>query len=412
MKRFLKAAGPGILFASTAIGVSHLVQSTRAGADYGFGLLIAVLLANLLKYPFFEYGSRYSVATGETLIDGYRRMGRWMFVLYLAVTAITMFFVSAAVGAVTAGFLTRLFGLKDEDAAWVTPSLFALCAVLLMIGKYRLLDKMIKVIGSVLVIGTLIAFVKAIDRGAQFASPGWQLPDFTNDAAAWPFLIALMGWMPTAVDLSAWNSLWTLERIKQTGYRPTLRETLLDFRIGYVISSVLAVVFVVIGALLMFGDPAGYPNSAPGFADRVLQVYAGIFGQWGYLVMAVAAFSIMFGTCIAVFDGYARAAVKSMEVAGIRSKLGTSKHGYSTVVLVTAGGAFAIIRFFGAGLTGLIDVATTLSFLVAPVIAAANFYLVKSANFPKAQQPGAVLTALSWAGLVFLVAFAAAFLLS
>ena len=52
--------GPGILFASTAIGVSHLVQSTRAGANYGFGLLIFIIIANLFKYPFFEFASRYS----------------------------------------------------------------------------------------------------------------------------------------------------------------------------------------------------------------------------------------------------------------------------------------------------------------------------------------------------------------
>ena len=48
--------GPGILFASTAIGVSHLVQSTKAGAIFGFGLLWAVIAANILKYPFFEFG--------------------------------------------------------------------------------------------------------------------------------------------------------------------------------------------------------------------------------------------------------------------------------------------------------------------------------------------------------------------
>ena len=53
-KNLFKTFGPGILFASTAIGVSHLVQSTRAGAEYGFSLLIFVLLANILKYPFFE----------------------------------------------------------------------------------------------------------------------------------------------------------------------------------------------------------------------------------------------------------------------------------------------------------------------------------------------------------------------
>ena len=52
--KFFKTLGPGILFATTAIGVSHLVQSTRAGAEYGFALIGFVLMANILKYPFFE----------------------------------------------------------------------------------------------------------------------------------------------------------------------------------------------------------------------------------------------------------------------------------------------------------------------------------------------------------------------
>ena len=38
-KGFLQTLGPGLLFAGAAIGVSHLVQSTKAGADFGFGLL-------------------------------------------------------------------------------------------------------------------------------------------------------------------------------------------------------------------------------------------------------------------------------------------------------------------------------------------------------------------------------------
>ena len=68
--KFFKTLGPGILFATTAIGVSHLVQSTRAGAKYGFALIGFVLMANILKYPFFEYGSRYANATGKSLIYG------------------------------------------------------------------------------------------------------------------------------------------------------------------------------------------------------------------------------------------------------------------------------------------------------------------------------------------------------
>ena len=50
--KWTKRLGPGLLFAGAAIGVSHLVQSTRAGADFGWGLLWALLLANIMKYPF------------------------------------------------------------------------------------------------------------------------------------------------------------------------------------------------------------------------------------------------------------------------------------------------------------------------------------------------------------------------
>ena len=71
----MKAVGPGILFAGAAIGVSHLVQATRAGAGYGFHLLWAVVLVLLFKYPFFQYAHRYTVATGESLLEGYRRQG-------------------------------------------------------------------------------------------------------------------------------------------------------------------------------------------------------------------------------------------------------------------------------------------------------------------------------------------------
>lgn len=60
---FFKALGPGIIFAGTSVGVSHIVHSTRAGANYGFTLLGLVVLINILKYPFFEFGPRYVTAT-------------------------------------------------------------------------------------------------------------------------------------------------------------------------------------------------------------------------------------------------------------------------------------------------------------------------------------------------------------
>jgi len=72
-----QSLGPGILLAGAAIGGSHLVASTQAGARYGLGLLALVLLINLIKYPFLLVGTRFTAATGLSLLEGYQRQGRW-----------------------------------------------------------------------------------------------------------------------------------------------------------------------------------------------------------------------------------------------------------------------------------------------------------------------------------------------
>ena len=53
-KTFLQTLGPGLLFAGAAIGVSHLVQSTKAGAEFGFGLFGLYYLFIFLNILFFN----------------------------------------------------------------------------------------------------------------------------------------------------------------------------------------------------------------------------------------------------------------------------------------------------------------------------------------------------------------------
>jgi Mn2+/Fe2+ NRAMP family transporter len=402
---FLKTLGPGILFASTAIGVSHLVQSTRAGANFGFALVGFIIAANLFKYPFFEYGSRYANATGESIIDGYKRIGTWMLWLYLLITIVSMLFVSAAVGAVTSGFLQNLFGITSWGV-YATVALFVVCCGVLMSGRYSLLDSLMKVIGSVLLISTIFAFVLALFKG-----PNPQLPDFIPpniwDEGSMLFIIALMGWMPTAVDLSAWNSLWTLERIKQTGYKPTMKETLTDFNLGYIISAVLSICFVTLGAFMLYGTGTELPNSSGAFAHSIVQLYTNYIGDWSYIIIATAAFSIMFGTCIAVFDGFARSFERTIELLFIPEKENlSSKKAYNLSLAAIGLGAFLIIFFLGKHIKTLVDLATTISFLIAPLIAIVNFRLVTGKHIKKEHQPAAWLKALSWAGIVFLTGFA------
>ena len=161
MKRFIQKLGPGLLFAGAAIGVSHLVQSTRAGADFGFGLLWALVLIHLVKYPFFQFGPRYASATGESLLEGYRKLGKSVLILYGLLTSLTMFTIQAAVTIVTAGIATSLFGDFISVKLW-TVVILSVCFIILNIGKYQFLDVMMKVIIITLTLTTLIATAMAI----------------------------------------------------------------------------------------------------------------------------------------------------------------------------------------------------------------------------------------------------------
>ncbi|MFQ5902487.1 MAG: divalent metal cation transporter, partial [Candidatus Binatia bacterium] len=110
---FLKALGPGMLWAGAAVGVSHLVQSTRAGASFGLGLVGLVIIANIFKYPAFSFGPRYAAATGTSLLEGYRRQGKWALVLYAFLTLGTMFTIQAVVTVVTAALGVAVLGWTD-----------------------------------------------------------------------------------------------------------------------------------------------------------------------------------------------------------------------------------------------------------------------------------------------------------
>jgi len=407
---FSKTAGPGILFASTAIGVSHLVQSTRAGADFGLLLLGFVILVNLLKYPFFEYGSRYANVTQTSIIDGYKKLGKPALWLYFLLTITSMFFVTGAVGFVTAGFFENLFGIEFLGE-WTIVILFAICVAILAIGKYNALDSLIKIIAVVLLVSTTSAFVITLWNGPIEPVSDFTPMDLWTTSGIF-FLLALMGWMPTAVDLSSWNSLWTLERIKQSTYRPTLKETLFEFRLAYLVTGVLAVMFVILGAFIFYGSGEELPNNNALFASKVVTLYTQTIGDWSYLIISAAAFTVMFGTIIAVFDGYSRSLQRSVELIFakkeqvIQTKI---RAFYILFLFVISVGSLFVIFEFEDNLKELVDFATVLSFVIAPVIAVFNYRLVTGKYLDKKSQPPVWLKILSFAGIAFLIGFAIVF---
>jgi Mn2+/Fe2+ NRAMP family transporter len=317
------------------------------------------------------------------------------------------------VGFVTAGFFENLFGL-EFFGQWTIILLFGICVLILAIGKYKILDSLVKLVAIVLLISTVSAFLLVLWNGPIEPAENF-IPKELWTSSGILFLLALMGWMPTALDLSAWNSLWTLERIKQTNYLPKLRETLFEFRLTYTITVILAVMFVTLGSFIFFGSGEELPNSGAAFANKVVTLYTLTIGDWSYLIIASAAFSVMFGTIIAVFDGYSRSLQRTVELLFTKKEreIGTKfRSFYIFFLFVIMVGSLIVVLQFAGNLREIVDFATVLSFMIAPVIAIFNFRLVTGKFLDKDVQPSIWLKVLSFAGILFLSGFAIYFVLT
>jgi len=406
----LRALGPGLLFAAAAVGVSHLVQSTRAGAEYGLALVGVVIVANLIKYPAFRFGPLYSVATGKSILEGYRRQGTWALVLYGLLTLATMFAVLAAIGVVTAGLAMATLGIKLSPVLGAAILIVA-CATLLAVGRYHWLDRVTKVLVGVLTVSTLLATAFALPR-VDFGG-AWILRPSELDKKTIFFLAALIGWMPSAIDVSVWQSLWTLARAADSGHTPTPKESSADFHVGYVGTAVLALCFVVMGAGVMHGKGATLAATAGAFAAQVISLYTQTLGAWSRPLIGTAAFAVMFSTLLTVVDGFPRAlAVLTARFRGAESGATfeldqpAQRRAYWVALGVISAGAIALIAFFMTSMRMLVDVATTASFLTAPVLSVLNHRAVLGSEVPEALRPKRWLYWGSLFGIVFQAAFA------
>ena len=392
----LKKLGPGLLFAGAAIGVSHLVQSTRAGAGFGFGLLWALILVNLFKYPFFQFGPRYAAATGESLLHGYRKLGKGVLIAYAILTFATMFTIQTAVTIVTAGLASSLFGDSISTELW-TVVILAICLALLLIGKYKLLDNLIKFIIITLTLSTIVAVVMALSKNSNPVSLVQILPKGTIEIS---FLIAFMGWMPAPLDISVWHSLWAIEKKKDEGeFSP--KTALFDFNIGYIGTVILGIGFVSLGALVMFNTGETFSQSAGIFSNQLIEMYTKSLGNWSYVIIGVAAFTTMFSTTLTTLDASPRAMNQSIELLTNNAH----KRGYLFWILFLVLGTISIFFFFVSEMGLLIKIATVLSFLTAPFYAIINYKLISSKHTPKAWQPSKFMHILSWLGILFLIGF-------
>ena len=401
MIKIISKLGPGLLFAGAAIGVSHLVQSTRAGAEFGWGLIWALILVNILKYPFFQYGPRYAIATGESLLDGYYKIGKVFLITYFILNLATMFTIQTAVTIVTAGLASSLFGITDNMVIW-SLIITITCYIILLLGKYQVLDKMIKIIILILAITTIFSTGVASINSDEIYSFKQIFPS----GSGLVFLVAFMGWMPAPLDISIWHSIWTLE--KKKSQKITAKESIFDFNVGYLATVILGICFVSLGAFVMYNSGISFSNSGSIFAGQLIELYTSNLGDSFYLIISICAFTTMLSTTITCLD----ASPRTMSRATQLLTKNNDKNYYFHWISALAIGTMLIFYFLLSEMGALVELATVLSFITAPFYAILNYKLIMSDNMPKSHKPSKNLRILSIIGIFFLSFFALGYILT
>ena len=367
MIRFLKKLGPGLLFAGAAIGVSHLVQSTKAGAEFGFGLIWALLLCNFFKYPFFFFGTKYVHATGNTLLDGYKKIHKSVLIIYFVLSLVTIFTIQAAVTIVTAGLAIELFGITENITIWAV-IIIIISYLILVIGKYKLLDNLIKIIILILGISTVVAVIVA-------------------------------SWMPAPLDISIWQSIWTKEKLKIDN-NINYKTSVFDFNVGYLTTVFLGLCFVGLGAYVMFGSGEKFSDQGGVFATQLINLYTTNLGDGMLFFIAIAAFTTMFSTTITCLDASPRAMSKTINLLNL-NKLNS----YESWILILSIGTISIFVFFVSEMGSLVKIATILSFITAPLYAIINYLLVSGKQMPDKHKISLTMKIYSILGIIFLSFF-------
>ena len=451
-RSLLRGFGPGLILMMTGIGTSHLVTAPAAGGRFEFALLWLIPVAYLFKYYGFEMAFRFTHATGHSLLDAYATAPRAWPLTYVLVTTLVQCVVGQA-GRLIAASAVLYFAFSEYLSLEVPLYVFALVLGVLSVAihltsRYAVMEVVTKILAGVLVVSALAAYLakpaplSALSHFFIAEIPG----------GSWLIVAAFLGLLPTGIDVSLQASEWGKARrvglgrlraaVESDGLahsfdprtsskedlavdlsrlpaeaqeycRRWFKIALWDFRLGHVVSFVLACLFLLLAAVWL------YPSAVEGNAvmGEIGRMFTDSVGPWMMAVFLLGAFAATFSTAFNYFDGWPRVVgaccrnlfASTARQSGLdRDQLSaedrrswTSEYNiYRGTMLFSLIAAVAIAA--GAPKpVWLVLVASALAFFVAPVIYFLNLYYCFTV-IPRSSElyPSRFATWFGWGSLV------------
>ncbi|MFQ5709574.1 MAG: Nramp family divalent metal transporter [bacterium] len=457
--------GPGIILMMTGIGTSHLITAPTAGGRFAYQLLWCIPIAYIFKYYGFEMAFRFTNATGKSIIEAYGTAWKKWPLWYVMLTTLLQCAIGQAGRLIAASaVLYYLFsvymGLNIPIAVY--GFLLGTASVLIILrGSYGAVELAAKIAAGLLFVSTLaVYFVKP----APLSALG-NFFVFETPKGSWLIIAAFLGLLPTGIDVSLQASEWgKAKKVGMSKIRSKLEHLgmvktfdpftskkedlavdtsklpphaleycrrwfkigLWDFRLGHVVSFVIACVFLLLAAVWLF------PNPVEGKAviGEIAKIFTHSVGPWMMLIFLVGAFAATYSTAFNYFDGWPRivgACCRNIFKATARLQ-GTAREELSPAhksKWYSEYNIYRITMFFSliaaisiiAGLPKpvyLVLVASALAFFIAPVVFFMNLYycLAVIPKEDKAFYPSAFAKWFGWGSLVIFTGLSAILVLA
>ena len=420
----LQNFGPGIILMMTGIGTSHIISAPTAGGRFGYDLLWVIPVAYIFKYYGFEMAFRFTSATGKSIMEAYATAWKKWPLWYMLVTTLLQCAIGQAgrliaAAAVAYYIFTVYFGLPIPMPIYA--QILALISVWIILkGNYRAVEGTCRICAVVLIITIFMVYWVEPAPVSAFS----HLFMINTPEGSWIIIGAFLGLLPTGMDVSLQASEWT--RAKKSGVgriRPFLEKhgmakkfdpfsspkedlaidlnrlpphaqeycrrwwktTLYDYRIGQILSFLMACIFLFLAAIWIFPGGKADNNTLQHGIAKIFSV-----GPWMMIVLLVGMFAAAFSTAFNYFDGWPRvvgaccrnifprtaalSGVLSEDLTPEKRKSVWSEYNIYRLTMAFSLVTSVIIIFGVPKPTGIVLLASGLAFLMAPVIYFLNLY--------------------------------------
>ena len=287
----LRQVGPGLLAAAAGVGAGDLVATMVAGSRYGTALLWAAVLGTVLKLALAEGVGRWHLASGATLLDGWRRLGRWA-TTFFAVYIVIWGFVYGATAMSAVGLpLNALFGGLPVRYWAMIAGVVGLALV--WAQRYAVFEKFITVLVLVKFVSVVsVAALIGPDLGALATGLVPTLPD-----GSVVYVLGLIGGVGGTITMAAYGYWMIAKGWRGTGWLSVMR---LDNAVGYVMTGVFVVAMLIIGAEILLGQDLASGDTGL----LTLGTELGLrYGDWARVLFLVGFLAVTTTSLLGVWNG-------------------------------------------------------------------------------------------------------------